>query len=74
MPDRRTASVRLYFIVLPGGEVKENVLIQKTGGYEDFDKNAIAALRAWRFEPLPGSSEQWGEITFNYRLSRSSGE
>jgi len=72
--DAVEASVRLYFIVLPGGEVKENVLIQKTGGYEDFDRNAVAALRAWRFEPLPGSGEQWGEITFNYRLSRGNGE
>jgi TonB family protein len=72
--DAVEASVRLYFIVLPGGEVKENVLVQKTGGYQDFDDNAVAAIRQWRFEPLPGSGEQWGEITFNYRLSRGSGE
>jgi len=72
--DAVEASVRLYFIVLPSGEVKENVLIQKTGGYEEFDSNAVAAIRKWRFEPLPGSGEQWGEITFNYRLSRGSGE
>jgi protein TonB len=64
-------SVDLYFIVMPSGSVKENVLVQKTSGFEDFDKNAIDALLAWKFEPLGSgrTGEQWGAITFDYRLS-----
>lgn len=64
-------AVDLYFIVLPGGRVKENVLVQKTSGFEEFDRNAIDALLAWEFEPLTGgrTGEQWGAITFEYRLA-----
>ena len=65
------ATVNLYFIVLPNGTVKENILIQKTSGFADFDDSAIEALKKWRFEPLKGGAtgEQWGSITFNFRLS-----
>jgi TonB family protein len=68
------ATVRIYFVVLENGTLKENVVIQKTSGYQDFDANAVEALRSWRFEPLPTGSagEQWGEITFRYRLSGGS--
>jgi TonB family protein len=68
--DAVEASVRLLFFVLPDGRIKESVLVQKTSGFEDFDQNATTALLAWRFEPLPAGvpDEQWGEITFNYRL------
>lgn len=67
-------SVTLYFVVRPDGTVKENVLVQKTAGFGDFDENARSALRAWRFEPLKGgrTGEQWGTITFHFRL-RSAG-
>lgn len=63
-------AVTLYFVVRPDGGVKENVLVQKTAGFSDFDDNARAALRAWRFEPLRGgrTGEQWGTITFRFRL------
>jgi TonB family protein len=63
-------SVRLHFTVLPDGQVKRNVLVEKTSGFEDFDRNATVALLDWQFEPLPGgaSGEQWGTITLNYRL------
>ena len=63
-------SVTLYFVVRPDGTVKENVVIQKTAGFGDFDDNARTALRAWRFEPLSGgrTGEQWGTITFHFRL------
>ena len=63
-------SVRLHFTVLPDGQVKRNVLVEKTSGFEDFDQNAKLALLDWEFEPLPGgaSGEQWGTITLNYRL------
>ena len=64
------SSVTLYFVVRPNGSVKENILVQRTAGFGDFDENARAALRAWRFEPLKGgrTGEQWGTITFHFRL------
>lgn len=64
-------SVTIYFVVLPDGRVKENVMVEKTAGFEDFDENALRALLAWRFEPLSGGAtgEQWGTITFHYRLA-----
>jgi protein TonB len=64
-------SVTLYFVVLPDGSVKENVMVQKTAGFADFDDGAVAALRNWRFAPLPPgrTGDQWGTITFHYRLA-----
>lgn len=64
------AAVTLYFIVRADGSVKENILIQKTAGFGDFDDNARSALATWRFEPLRGgrTGEQWGTITFHFRL------
>lgn len=64
------ATVTLYLRVAPDGRVRPNVMIEKTAGYEDFDRNAVAAIRQWRFEPLAGhdAREQWGTITFRYRL------
>ncbi len=63
-------SVTLYFVVRTDGTVKENVVIQKTAGFGEFDDNARTALRAWKFEPLRGgrTGEQWGTITFHFRL------
>lgn len=63
------ASVTLRFFVLPNGTVKENILVEKTSGFSDFDNNAKTALLQFQFEPLKGAAEQWGRITFNYRLS-----
>jgi TonB family protein len=62
--------VTLYFIVRPDGSVKENILVQKTAGFGDFDDSARAALAAWRFAPLGAgrTGEQWGTITFHFRL------
>jgi TonB family protein len=64
-------SVSLYFVVRPDGGVKENIVVQKTAGFEDFDESARTALRGWRFEPLRSgrTGEQWGVITFNFRLT-----
>jgi TonB family protein len=64
-------SVAIYFVVLSDGSVKENVMVEKTAGFADFDDNAVHALLAWRFAPLDGggTGEQWGTITFHYRLS-----
>jgi TonB family protein len=62
--------VQLYFTVLPEGRVKENILIERTSGYEDFDRRAREALAAWKFQELASgqSGEQWGRIAFKYRL------
>ena len=67
-------SVTLYFIVRPDGTVKENILVQQTAGFEDFDESARTALKAWRFAPLAAGSsgEQWGTITFHFRLQEGS--
>jgi len=66
-------SVTLYFVVRPDGSVKENVLVQKTAGFQDFDESARTALRAWRFAALGAgrTGEQWGTITFHFRLRDS---
>lgn len=63
----------IYFVVLPDGQVKKNAVVEKTSGFEDFDRNAVNALLAWRFEPLGANrtGEQWGRITFHYRLSNA---
>jgi TonB family protein len=63
-------SVTLYFVVRANGTIKENVMVQKTAGFGDFDENARVALSRWRFEPLRGgrTGEQWGTITFHFRL------
>ena len=68
--DAVEGSVTLYFVVRADGTVKENILVQKTAGFEEFDENARAALAAWRFQPLNDgrAGEQWGNITFHFRL------
>lgn len=68
--DAVEGAVTLYFVVRPDGGVKENILVQKTAGFEEFDENARVALRSWRFKPLGAgrTGEQWGMITFHYRL------
>jgi TonB family protein len=68
--DAVEASVRLFFKVMADGRIKEPVLVQKTSGYRDFDRRAVSALLSWRFAALGSgrSGEQWGEITFHFRL------
>ena len=63
-------TVQLYFTVLPDGSVMENILIERTSGFDDFDSRARSALRQWRFEGLPpgNGEQQWGRIEFNYQL------
>ena len=67
--DGTEGSVTLYFFVMPDGRVKENVLVERTSGFSDFDDRAVAALLQWKFVALPLSNEQWGRITFDYKLS-----
>ena len=63
-------TVQLTFFVLPDGRVKENVMVEKTSGVEDFDRNAVRALQRWRFAALPAGAtgEQWGSIRIEFRL------
>ena len=63
-------SVELFFTVLPSGQVKENVQVERTSGFDDFDRRAKDALAAWRFESLGHGTagEQWGRIEFKFRL------
>lgn len=65
------ASVTLYFLVAPDGNLREGVVVQKTSGFQDFDENARRAIQAWRFQALgPGQSgDQWGTVTFHFRLT-----
>lgn len=67
-------TVTLRFFVRPDGSIKENVLVQKTAGFEDFDQSAVTALLQWLFQPLPAgrTGEQWGTITFHFRLRDAS--
>ena len=69
--DAVEGTVRLHFVVLSGGGVKENVQIERTSGFRDFDENALLALLDWQFEPLQTGTtgEQWGSITLDYRLT-----
>ena len=69
--DGLEGSVTLNFVVRPNGKVKENVLVEKTSGFQDFDQKALVALKSWRFEPLEGGATgaQWGSITFHFELS-----
>ena len=68
--DAVEGAVTLYFVVRPDGGVKENILVQRTAGFEDFDESARVALRGWRFKPLSAgqTGEQWGTITFHFRI------
>ena len=71
MSEAREGSVTLRFIVLATGVLKENILVERTSGHADLDAEARAALREWRFEELPRGSvgEQWGLITFHFKIS-----
>ncbi len=66
-------SVQLRFTVMPDGSIKENLLVEKSSGFGEFDSNAKTALSGWRFEALGAGEvkEQWGRIVFNYRLNKT---
>jgi len=70
MHDGVEGSVTLRFVVRADGTIKEDILVEKTAGFEDFDESARQALRGWKFQPLTGgrTGEQWGAITFNFRI------
>jgi TonB family protein len=62
------AAVVLEFTVDSAGNVKPNVVVRRTSGYQKLDDTAIDALRQWKFVPLDANRDEVGLITFNYSL------
>jgi len=64
------ASISLRFTVMETGIVKETVIVVRTSGSKQWDDTVIAALKKWRFKPLPvsGRKDQSGVITFQFVL------
>jgi TonB family protein len=63
--------VAVHFTVLPDGRVKDNVYFEQTSVHRDLNQAAMAAIRKFRFAPLPtdqSAVEQWGVITIVFRL------
>ena len=61
--------VKLRFSILPDGSLARITILQKVDS--KLEQVATDALRLWRFEPLPGNSEQRTQIatiTFPFRL------
>ncbi len=61
--------VKLRFSILPDGSVARITILQKVDS--KLEQVATDALRLWRFEPLPGNSQQVTQIatiTFPFRL------
>lgn len=61
--------VLLQFTVLPDGSVSSIIPLRKSD--ELLEREAISALRTWRFDPLPAQFEQIpqaGKITFQFKL------
>jgi len=61
--------VTLRFTVLPDGTVDAILPLRKTD--EILESAAIAALRTWRFDPLPDQAAQKaqiGKVTFQFKL------
>jgi len=63
--------VAVHFTVLPDGRVKDNLYLEQSSAHRDLNQSAMAAIRKFRFAPLAGDDsqvEQWGVITFVFRL------
>ncbi len=65
------AEVVLRFVVNPDGEVGDRIIVQKTSGYAELDRLAVAALKKFIFAPLPltvKQAEQSGTIAIRFTL------
>ena len=63
--------VAVHFTVLPDGRVKDNTWVKQMAQHRDLNRAAMEAIREFRFAPLPTGEaqvEQWGVITFVFRL------
>ncbi|RKX70539.1 hypothetical protein DRP53_04675 [candidate division WOR-3 bacterium] len=63
---QKEAKIRLSFEVTPEGLVQRIVVVQK--GDPILERIAVEAFAQWRFEPIPDSVIQDGEITFIFKL------
>jgi protein TonB len=64
--------VAVHFTVLADGRVKDNMYFEQTSVHRDLNQAAMAAVRQFRFAPLPveqAAVEQWGVITIFFRLN-----
>lgn len=64
--------VAVHFTVLADGRVKDNMYFDQTSVHRDLNQAAMAAIRKFRFAPLPAGQaavEQWGVITIVFRLN-----
>jgi protein TonB len=59
--------VRVRLWVAASGDVQRAEVV-RSSGRAYFDAAATQAIRQWRFTALPGTGEQWGEITMSFRL------
>lgn len=64
------ASVSLRFYVTPSGEVKKNVMVERTSGYPELDSMAQEALLQFGFEVLNVSGDQSGLALFRFVLEK----
>lgn len=63
--------VAVHFTVLPDGRVKDSTRIQQMSAHSDLNQAALSAIEEFRFAPLDAGAaqvEQWGVITFVFRL------
>jgi len=64
--EKETSMVQLEITVNESGEIIK-IDILKTGGY-NFDRNAIDAIKEWRFMPVKNVPEQKGIVTINFKI------
>jgi len=65
-------AVAVHFTVMADGRVKDNVYFEQTSVHRDLNRAAMAAIKRFRFAPLPADQaavEQWGVITIVFRLN-----
>lgn len=62
------ADVAIRFNVSPAGDVRDNMVLDRSSGYTELDNLAKQALKNWKFSPLAGQDDQWGVITFRFLL------
>lgn len=63
------ATISLRFTVMEDGNVKENIIIERTSGSGDWDRMVVEVLKQWEFVSLTKSDvrhDQTGLITFQF--------
>lgn len=64
------ADVLIRFFVGPDGRVLERMIVERTSGHKELDARCLEALARMLFAPLPAgrTEDQWGIVTFRFRL------